>query len=139
MQFQVPQFIEIEDKVVGPFTFKQFIFVLGAAGGGFFIYRTVWAPLSYILIALVSGFSLALAFYKINDRPFINVVESWFKFSLGSKRYLWKKEATVTQTSAGEIENRITGALESKPIVPRLTAGKLKDIAWSLDIKEKIK
>ena len=139
MQFQVPQFIEIEDKVVGPFTFKQFIFVLGAAGGGFFIYRIVWAPLSYILIALVSGFSLALAFYKVNDRPFISVVESWFKFSLGNKRYLWKKEATVSQSSAGELETKIGGTLNTKPIVPKLTAGKLKDIAWSLDIKEKIK
>ncbi|TSC61742.1 MAG: SsrA-binding protein, partial [Parcubacteria group bacterium Athens0416_74] len=32
MQFQVPQFIEVEDKIVGPLTFKQFVFIAGGLG-----------------------------------------------------------------------------------------------------------
>lgn len=139
MQFQVPQFIEIEDKVVGPFTFKQFLFVLGAGGGSFALYRIIPWPFSIVFIAPVALFGLALAFYKVNERPFIAVVESWFKFSLGNKRYLWKKEAVEVRTGAAELEKKINQTLESKPAIPKLTAGKLKDIAWSLDIKEKIK
>ncbi|HBM46144.1 MAG: hypothetical protein UT05_C0003G0083 [Parcubacteria group bacterium GW2011_GWF2_38_76] len=139
MQFQVPQFIEIEDKVIGPFTFRQFLFLLGAGGGSFAIYRIIPAPFSYLLIAPVAGLGLALAFYKVNNRPFTTMVESWFKFSLGNKRYLWKKEATTIKKEAMEIEGMINKTTIPKPIVPKLTAGKLKDIAWSLDIKEKIK
>jgi hypothetical protein len=29
MQFRVPQFIDIEDKLFGPLTFKQFIYLAG--------------------------------------------------------------------------------------------------------------
>lgn len=139
VQFQVPQFIEIEDKVIGPFTFRQFIYLLGGAGGGFAIYRIVPSPLSYLLIVPIVGFAAALAFYKVNERPFATIVESWFKFKMGTKRYLWKKESRVTGEEMGALEQRIGEAGKSKPIIPKLTSGKLKDIAWSLDITERIK
>ena len=32
MRFQVPQFIEVEDKIFGPLTFKQFVYVTGGVG-----------------------------------------------------------------------------------------------------------
>ena len=32
MEYQVPQFIEVEDKIFGPFTLKQFIYVAGGVG-----------------------------------------------------------------------------------------------------------
>ena len=32
MDYQVPQFIEVEDKLVGPLTFKQFVYLAGGAG-----------------------------------------------------------------------------------------------------------
>ena len=39
MQYQLPQFIDIEDKIVGPLTFKQFIYIAGGAGICFIAYR----------------------------------------------------------------------------------------------------
>ena len=38
MRFQVPQFIEVEDKIFGPMTLKQFIYMAGGAGLSFLIY-----------------------------------------------------------------------------------------------------
>jgi len=32
MRFEVPQFIEVEDKIFGPFTWKQFIYLMGGEG-----------------------------------------------------------------------------------------------------------
>ncbi len=139
MQFQVPQFIEVEDKIIGPFTFKQFIFLLGGGGGGYFLYRLIPAPFSYIFVIPVVGFGVALAFYKINNRPFIEIVQAWIKFKFSGKRYLWKKEATVEKKSADNIDELISLAGKGKAPTPKLTSGKLKDIAWSLDIQEKIK
>ena len=77
MRFQVPQFIEIEDKIFGPLTLKQFIYLAGGGGISFVIYSII----PYIIVALffivpVMIFSVALAFYKINGKPFIFILES---------------------------------------------------------------
>ncbi|MBI5140339.1 MAG: PrgI family protein [Candidatus Vogelbacteria bacterium] len=134
MQFQVPQFIEVEDKLFGPFTFKQFVYLLGAGGFAFIVYTYVEGFYTKVLlIAPVSGFGLALAFLKVNDRPFINYLESAVRFYLGNKLYVWRKEPKETQkakeTTTGETPAAYT---------PKLTAGKLKDLSWSLDIHGKI-
>jgi len=39
MRFQVPQFIEVEDKIFGPLTLKQFIYLAGAGGVVFVLWR----------------------------------------------------------------------------------------------------
>ncbi len=142
MQFQVPQFIEVEDKVVGPFTFKQFLYLLGGFGGGYGLYRILEpyiGSISYIIVLPFIAFAVALAYYKVNDRPFIDIVQAWFSFTLSGKRYLWKKEATVIKKEADDLDQLIGKASSPKTATPKLTSGKLKDIAWSLDIQEKIK
>ncbi len=84
MQYQVPQFIEIEDKIFGPLTFKQFVYVAGGAGMCFVAYRFIPMPFSMLVILPLGGFSIALAFYKVNNRPFIDAVESAVRFFLGN-------------------------------------------------------
>ena len=46
MHFQTPQFIEIEDKIFGPLTLKQFIYLAGAAGLSFTAYSLLPVPLA---------------------------------------------------------------------------------------------
>ena len=41
MRFQVPQFIEVEDKIFGPLTLKQFIYLAGAGGLVFVLWRVL--------------------------------------------------------------------------------------------------
>ena len=60
MQFQVPQFIETEDKIIGPFSIKQFIYVGAAIGISFMLYFTVQAWLWIALSLIVVGLALAL-------------------------------------------------------------------------------
>jgi hypothetical protein len=131
MRFQVPQFIEVEDKIFGPLTIKQFIYLIGGAGLSFIIYT--FAPffvLKVLLIVPVAGLALALAFYRVNNRPFINVVESAFNYYIGDKLYIWKKVDK-------QIEPK-KGAPTAAPdfYVPKLSDSKLKDLTWSLDIKQ---
>ena len=71
MRFQVPQFIEIESKIFGPLTFKQFIYLTGGAGIVFLFYITLPFFLAVMLIAPVGAFAIALSFYKVHNRPFI--------------------------------------------------------------------
>jgi len=134
MRYQVPQFIEIEDKIFGPLTLKQFLYVT-AAGALAFI---SWSLLPLFLAILVGiplvGFLLALAFYKFNDRPFITTVESAVKYFIGNKLYVWHKKDKTIEEAAKEEESLIPESV----YVPKLSDSKLKELSWSLDINEKI-
>ncbi|PJE59811.1 MAG: hypothetical protein COU85_01740 [Candidatus Portnoybacteria bacterium CG10_big_fil_rev_8_21_14_0_10_44_7] len=92
MQFSVPQFIEIEDKIIGPFTLKQFFYL---AGGGVLV-ALLWYFLKFwlfILLALpVAGLAVALSFVKINGRPFLNFLGSMFGYFAKPKVYVWKNK-----------------------------------------------
>jgi hypothetical protein len=130
MRFQVPQFIEIEDKIFGPLTFRQFVYLVGGAGLCFICYSLLPFFIAALLILPIAAFSLALAFYKVNSKPFINVVESSIKYVLAGKLYIWKKE---TKPRAIKKEKQ---APAPTPYVPKLSDSKLKDIAWELDIHD---
>jgi hypothetical protein len=133
MQFQVPQFIEIEDKIFGPLTLKEFIYLAGGIGLSVVIYLYIpYKILSIPLILVVEAFSLSLAFYKTNGKPFINTVESAFYYFLGSRLYIWKK---VKKTPAKKPEDIVKEAKRTLTI-PKLSESKLKDLTWSLDINE---
>ncbi len=97
MRFTVPQFIEYEAKIVGPLTFRQFVYVGIASAICFVLYFT--APFSLFLIAsIVLGVgALALAFLKIGGRGLPTVLANFLRFNLMPKMYIWrKKEAPVT-------------------------------------------
>lgn len=92
MQFQVPQFIQTEDKVVGPFTLKQFAFV-GAAGGicgllYFVLQSWLWIISSILLL----GAALAIAFIKIEGRPLPKVVLAALHFYWAPQTFVWQPE-----------------------------------------------
>jgi len=136
MRFQVPQFIEVESKIFGPLTLKQFIYLAGGAGIIFLLYVILPFFLVVLLAIPVSAFSLALAFYKVNNQPFVRVIENAIKFFSASRIYIWKKREPKKAKEKAEQSSSITGG---QIYVPKLTKSKLKDLAWSLDIKEEIK
>ncbi len=129
MQFRVPQFIDIEDKLFGPLTFKQFAYLVGGGGLSFIIWKLLPWYLAIFLIAPIIALALALAFYKINNKPFISILESFLKFQTGSKLYLWKKEPTKVNQNIEEEKD--TG---TESVLPTLTSSKLKELSWSLDV-----
>ncbi len=127
MQFQVPQFIDIEDKIFGPFTFKQFIYLVGGAGLCFILYKLLPFLIAVPIMLAVAAFSLALTFYKINNKPFIFIVQAWLGYALQNKLYIWKRGKKKKAEAKGEEP-------ETESLVPRLSDSKLKDLAWSLDV-----
>ncbi len=132
MQFQIPQFIEVEDKIFGPLTFKQFIYLVGGGGTSFVLYSILPFFLAILLIIPVVALSLALAFYKINNKPFIGVLEAAFRYALGNKLYIWKKSdrAAIHKEESSLLPN---------VYVPKISDSKLKDLSWSLDVHQKIR
>jgi hypothetical protein len=66
MQFRVPQFIDIEDKILGPLTWGQFAYCLGAGGVIYITFRFIDSRVVAFLVALpFATFFLSLAFVKM--------------------------------------------------------------------------
>ena len=133
MQFQVPQFIEVEDKIFGTLTFKQFIYLVGGAAMLRSLYHTA-VFFAVLLIIPFAGFSLALAFSKINNRPFISVVESALNFTLKGKLYVWKKVTSKRKPRKGIPANPPLQSLE----LPSSPTCRLKELSWSLDVHQNV-
>lgn len=131
MRFEVPQFIDVEDKIFGPLSFKQFVYIAG--GFGFAVIMYISLPLFFAV--LIAGpiliLSAALAFYKVNDRPFIQAMESALRYSMKKRLYVWKKQDK-------KAIKKPLSEVETTPFVPKLSESKLKDLSWSLDIKESL-
>lgn len=129
MRFEVPQFIDVEDKIFGPFTFKQFVYIVGA--GGIVVLLATLLPLFFAIVlgTPIALLGLGLAFYKINDRPLVHTIESAVAYLTRSRLYLWKKvdkpvsEATQVTTAAPLVS------------VPGTSTSRLSDIARELDIE----
>lgn len=134
MRFQVPQFIGVEDKIFGPFTLKQFIYVVGGGASGFLAYKFLPKIAAFPVIIIVVGFALLLAFKQVNNKPFVFFIENAVRFFVGPKLYIWKK-AEKKPVAAASLEK---GPGEPLLYVPKLADSRLKDLTWSLDVKESL-
>lgn len=133
MRYQVPQFIEFESKIIGPFSIRQFSYMLGGTGGTYLIYRALGIFPGILLIAPLLIVSFCLAFVTWNGRKFIDVTASAFAYAFGAKLYIWKKiDKPVTAEEAQKT------SVADAFVAPSLSQSKLKDLAWSLDVKENV-
>ena len=135
MRFQVPQFIGVEDKVFGPFTVKQFVYLVGGGAVCYIIYRFLPLFLAIIFITPVATLSIALAFAKVNGKPFVFTLEAAVKYYLGTKLYLWRRDKNTSKKTAAKDEAPDTLVNIS---MPSLSESKLKDITWALDINKSV-
>ena len=91
MQFKVPQFLDIEDKIFGPFTFSEFVYLAGGGMICYVLYRLLGLFWGGIPILIVGIFAIALVWYRPNNKPFVNMLESGIKYVIQDKLYIWKK------------------------------------------------
>lgn len=139
MQFQVPQFIEIEDKIIGPLTFKQFLFLVGGGGAAFIFYQLpIWSGLKFFLVILSGGIGAAFAFYRVNNKSLLSTIEDAVTFYVGQKLYLWKKVQKKIEKKEYILPSE--QKTESTNLgLPTLSESKLRDLTWGLDVQTKKK
>lgn len=80
-QFTVPQFIDVEDKIIGPITARQFIIFLIAAIIIAIAYKIFDFSLFLTFGIIVFIIAIVFGFVKINGRPFhfflLNILQTW--------------------------------------------------------------
>ncbi|MCX8015860.1 MAG: PrgI family protein [Patescibacteria group bacterium] len=127
---QVPQFINLESKIVGPLTLRQFLF-LGGGGVLIFILNSILTTGLWILVSIVIGLiSIALAFVKINEQPLHKILINALKFYINPRLYTWKKPQ-ATKPLLKETKPIVAKKEEKK----RLTVEELEAIAKQLEEK----
>lgn len=95
-QYKVPQDVEAEDKLIGPFSFRQFIY-LGIAALGIVVGVGLWhlfpgliiIPLPFVALFLV----LALPLRK--DQPMETYLTAVIRFYLKPRKRLWQPEGSI--------------------------------------------
>jgi|SRR5579872_834848 len=141
MQFPVPQFIDVEDKIIGPFTLKQFGFIFG---GGIIIlgfFKLLGHGFFFFLLSLpVAIVSLIFAFANYNGRKLYNFIPVFFKFMSANKIMVFQQnggyEQIDVQPLTTERVRAMTAANQAQAeTVQEPMQSRLKRIALQLDQK----
>lgn len=131
MQYKVPQNIDLADKVIGPLTMIQFLYLLA---GGIIIYLVfnLAGPgfLFYVTAIPVGTLALGLAFLKIQDQPLSHFITAGFIYYLRPKERTWQRFGTNINT-VHELPN--AKKKEEVPIKKNVSKSELEKLAYMLD------
>jgi PrgI family protein len=116
MQFEVPQFIEIEDKIFGPFTWRQFLYLGGGGGMVVVIFLLLPFYIAIIPAGLIGAFTAALAFYPINNRPFSDFLEAMYNHYRRNRLYLWQQTRSIVHKQSFTPTTSVSSRLPLSPI-----------------------
>src|SRR3989344_715467 len=127
-QFVVPQFIDVEDKIFGPITTRQFIILLSAGLLLFIVFKLADIALFIFLAALIGGWGLGLAFVKIKRQPFhfffLNIVQTVRRPS----RRIWYKSFTKGELTES-IKSGKVEMVEAVKEIPRMSYSRIRDLS----------
>ena len=124
-QYKVPQDVEADDKLIGPFSFRQFVYLLIAAGlialavGMFQLF-----PLLAILPIPFAFFFLALALPLKKDQPMETYLAALVSYYLKPRTKKWmsgQRESTILITAPKIVEDKRTRDITGEEATHRLS------------------
>ncbi|MDD4901366.1 MAG: PrgI family protein [Patescibacteria group bacterium] len=130
-QFVVPQFIDVEDKIIGPITTRQFIVMLV----GFLIIGISYKIFDFSLFVtfglVVFAISGVIAFLRINGRPFHYFILNLFQTFKRPKLRIWRHVFYQP-----DIEVKSSGLPTAKALAEKhYTSSRLAELSLIVDTK----
>jgi len=133
-QFVVPQFIDVEPKIIGAITLRQFLICIVGIGIMYMAYAfTDTALFIFVSLIIVMTFG-PLAFMKVNGMPLHFFLINFIQTLKRPKIRVWNKNLTTSEVAATMKRNRVV--VKSKEIIqskPRLAQNSLRDLALIVD------
>ncbi|MBI2050635.1 MAG: PrgI family protein [Parcubacteria group bacterium] len=130
-QFVVPQFIDVEDKIIGPITTRQFIIGIVAILLVFAAYKLADTALFALEAVLILGAYALIAFIKINGQPFYRFALSIVRSAVRSQLRVWSKQYVAP---ARPKEQGALGEVEALPAYkPRMRSRALSELTLLVD------
>lgn len=132
-KFVVPQFIDAEDKILGPITVRQFLICLGAAFLIFIEYKLLTFVYFIFATIITGGLAATFSFLKINGQPFhvffVNFLETNVRPSLRT----WQKGLTDTELQAIIKHHKPAAPIVATPTSIPPTSSRLRDLALTVN------
>jgi len=124
MHFQVPQFIETEDKIIGPLTIKQFLYVAACGFTSFLLFFVLEFWLWVIFAILLMSVGTAFAFAKVNGRNLSYFAKSALAYFWSPKVYTFavKRAAPALQEPAAKTYQK------ARPLAQIASTSQMKDL-----------
>ncbi|HRH33169.1 MAG TPA: PrgI family protein [bacterium] len=130
LQFTVPQFIDIEDKIIGTVTVRQFVILLVATILVALCFKLLSFSVFVFMSLIILGSSITLAFVKINGAPFhyfiLNIVQTFKKPRLR----VWRKDDTLLGVIEFDTQTKKTPIVSNHPIY---SASRLSELSLIVD------
>lgn len=123
-QYKVPQDVEAEDKLVGPFSFRQFVYLMiaGLSIAIAWALGTVFIPLAVIPLPIIIFFG-ALALPLRKDQPMETYLAAVVKFFLLPKKRIWDPDGVdslIEITAPKQVEEPLTKNISEREASAKL-------------------
>lgn len=130
MQFTIPQFIDVEAKIIGPITVRQFILILAGFFLGALAYKIFDFSLFLTTVIIILIIIIMFGFAKINGRPFHHFVVNFIQTLKKAKLRVWNN----TLVMAAKEEEAAKKVLEIYHVTPKhYTASRLAELSLMVD------
>jgi len=129
-QFVIPQFIDVEDKILGPITVRQFILMIIGGGIVFLLFRILAFTFFLITGVPVAAVTLLFAFVRVNGRPMHYFVVSLIQTLRRPMLRVWNKRDIA---ASPKMKNKAESTVE--PVTPRppLDRSRLAELSLVVD------
>jgi hypothetical protein len=130
-QFLVPQFIDVENKILGPITVRQFVIMIVIMGLLFIFYKTLDFAAFILVSLLILALGAAFGFLKVNGAPFhiflLNVVQTSLRPSLR----VWNKNVKNEnlQTEKNKEEDILNDVKLVSPTAKLISTTRLSELS----------
>ena len=133
MQYAVPQFVGIEDRIIGSLTGKQILYLI-IGGGTLLIFFTFFDLVFFALVAiLIIPTTVVFAFYKPSGRTVATYLLITFNHLTIPHTYIWQRELKVIKFKRSQ-KKRAGG----RAMKENVSHNKLRELAWVLDTSQAI-
>jgi len=138
MQFPVPQFIDIEDKIIGPFTLKQFGIIFAAGLIDVALFRIFQLGVVFFIVGIpVAIIGLIMAFGQFNGKHLYDSIPLALKFLSEPKQLVFHKTARMDNLDIKTITVEQVNAASQNSVVTEEESpqSKLKNLTRLLQEK----
>lgn len=97
---QVPQFIDTQDKVAGPFTWQQLLWFVSAGGILVLLWQVLDKPAFYTSAVPIVLLAALFAFYRPQNMPFVSYVRYALIYFFKPRLFLWQREIRIEKKSS---------------------------------------
>ncbi|MFA6981709.1 MAG: PrgI family protein [Patescibacteria group bacterium] len=134
-QHAIPQnFMDVEFKIIGSLTMRQFLYLLVFFGTGYLVWRFGVSPLRLVVTIILVFIGLGLAFVPLEERGLDEWIVNFFKSIYSPSQRVWRKEPEVPSAFTAQSMDVVNQELIT--LAPTSSRRKLEEYLHSRDTEE---